>query len=323
MGFGEGILQILKLPHIMKIRLYDKAMNKMKLVPCLRQLFIFIIVVFSPEISFAAADELQPSQCEFGEAVSERLNYQSVAGIPMSYVPDPDNYVQEIASNDTVLDIREERFDRDPSRIFIDGAIKLPLYRVKSKTYLKKQRLVLVGDGLDDYFIENEIVNLKDVGFARVKILEYGVSALIGTGKLRGDAASSLNLRSASAEKLVGGAMGGEQAANFLFINLGSANSSYSELGLKKKEILFSDDKRFYTQLYDEVISEIEENDSIRVVLIHDDPKVYNQIAQSRDMFDMLGLWFMEDGNQGLTELKEKISSTLAISKRVKTSCAG
>lgn len=269
-----------------------------------------------------AAGDDSPTQCVVGAPSSERLAISSIAGVPASFKPRRSRYVKEISRSHVVIDVRRQEYGKQNHRISIAGALIMGLHEVKAKQYLKNKRLVLVGDGLDDYFIEKEIGLLELAGFNSVKILEYGIPALIETGKLSGDVVTSFSLRVASAEKLLGGAIGSGETQNFVFVNLGDPNAHYSDLQLRHLDMPFDGSDGFYRDLYAYVETEVEKNKNLRIVFVHDNPNSYNQLIRSPKMFDMLGLWFMKGGNVALAKLNQKLEQTLIASQSTKVACA-
>jgi len=274
-------------------------------------------------ISSCAQAQLESeTQCLIGEPASHRFAVSSIAGVPANFKPKRYRYTKRIQRSNVVIDVRNLFGQKQQARVSIDGALSIPLHEIKAKLYLKDKKLVLVGDGLDDYFLEKEIDELELRGFASVKLLEYGISALIGTQRLSGDVTTSFALKVASAEKLLGGAMGSGETQNFVFINLGELNSYYADLQLRYFNLPFDNNDQFYQELYQYVETEAKKNSNLRLVLVHDDPAVYTQITRSPEMFDMLGLWFMQGGNTALAGLNQKVKNTLIASQVVQNSCA-
>ncbi len=261
-------------------------------------------------------------QC-LAEPKSQRLLHQSIAGVPNSFKPRPSRYVDSYTSVDVLVDVRErfEITDSESSSVSIKKALKIPLYSLKSKTYLKNKRVILIGTGLDDFFLEQEINKLQAQGFRTLKIMRFGIAGLLGSDRLIGPAEASLKFRTASAQDVVSASIGHGQ--DFLFVNLGKASTTYNVLGLESVDMPFINKQDFYKKLYSLATQRFEQNDLVRIVLVHDDPLVYRTIFQSEDMFNMQGLLFLDGGVSALSDLQEQLAKTAALSQKIKRSCSG
>jgi rhodanese-related sulfurtransferase len=70
----------------------------------------------------------------------------------------------------------------------IADSINIPLYLVKTKSFLKKQHIVLVNDGRSTTELENACAELKQDGFEKVSVLDGGLfSWRANKGSLVGD----------------------------------------------------------------------------------------------------------------------------------------
>ncbi len=283
----------------------------------IRLRYMCFCMMFPSSAVFAQSNQYQ---C-LAEPKSERLVYQSLAGVPSNFKPKPSRYVDSYSDRDVLIDVRN-RFEvlTEPT-IRLTKALRIPLHVLRAKTYLKQERLVLVGTGLDDYFLEQEVVKLKRVGFRSVKILQFGIAALLGTSELKVTSEESFQLRHVGAHDVVSASIGREQ--DFLFVSLGkSKNKTFDLLGLQKIDLPFINDKRFYNELFALATESFEKNSNIRIVLVHDNTEVYQEIFSSRNMFDMLGMVFVEGGMNSIDSLQSQIAKTAVLSTKVKRTCS-
>jgi rhodanese-related sulfurtransferase len=71
-----------------------------------------------------------------------------------------------------LVDVRDrEAFDR----FRIPGSIHVPLYALKTKTFLKEKTVVLVSVGYPDFALEQSCDAVKAVGFGKTSILNGGL----------------------------------------------------------------------------------------------------------------------------------------------------
>jgi rhodanese-related sulfurtransferase len=84
----------------------------------------------------------------------------------------------------TLVDVRGRE---DYERLYIPGSVNIPLYAVKTKSYLKSTPVVLVNEGFRYTELENECRRLMERGF-QVSILDGGLPAWKRKGgQLTGD----------------------------------------------------------------------------------------------------------------------------------------
>jgi rhodanese-related sulfurtransferase len=84
-----------------------------------------------------------------------------------------------------LVDVRDrEAFDR----FRIPGSIHVPLYALKTKTFLKEKTVVLVSVGYPDFALEQSCDAVKAVGFGKTSILNGGLRMwMLKKGPIQGD----------------------------------------------------------------------------------------------------------------------------------------
>ncbi len=71
-----------------------------------------------------------------------------------------------------LVDVRDESYFES---FRIPGSINIPLFALRTKTFLKRKQLILINKGFMYGPLEQECRNLKDSGFTRVSILKGGL----------------------------------------------------------------------------------------------------------------------------------------------------
>ncbi|MBW1706816.1 MAG: rhodanese-like domain-containing protein [Deltaproteobacteria bacterium] len=95
-----------------------------------------------------------------------------------------------------LVDVRDAR---DFESFRIPGSINIPLFALRTKTFLKHKQLVLINEGFNYGPLERECRNLKDTGFNRVRILKGGLRYWNQKGlPVEGDVFSLKNLKEVS-----------------------------------------------------------------------------------------------------------------------------
>ena len=285
-------------------------------------LSVALLVLGSSSIAMSQSFiEEEPQQCIDHSATYDRLLFSSIAGVPKDYVSDEKLYTSIVSSKDVLIDIRQDRFDRAPISTRVNGALQIPLNRLKTKAYLKTENIVLIGDGLDGYFLETEIKQLKQRGFKSIKILDNGILSLIDDERFLGAPSSRYELRLADADRLVGAAIAQRKSGNFLFVNIGKKHQVFKELDLDTLHVPYNSYQIFYESLKQSVEKRLKENEDLRVVMVHDDPAVYEQIFNAKAISKWSKLWFLKDGNSSLLDLRNNIAATAIARKRVTYVC--
>lgn len=275
-----------------------------------------LVLLTSSSLSLAKTGQYQ---C-FAEPKSQRLLYQWVAaGAPASFKPKGSRYVDSYTSVDVLVDVRERFETLKQPEIQLKKALRIPLYSLRTKHYLKDKRVILVGTGFDDFLLEQEITKLQKLGFRSLKIMRFGIAAFLDTDQLKKSPRTSLKIRTASAQEVIGGHLGHEQ--DFLFINLDESNDVFNILGVESIDLPFNDNKEFYKKMFLLANEKFDVNNHIRLILVHDDPSVYRVISQSKYMFDMSGLFFVEGGNSALSDLQKDLAKTAILSQKIKRQC--
>ena len=280
-------------------------------------------LVVDTALAQTTSDTSQPLHICVDESVTKKRFYSSIAGIPHDYQSDQSKYVLKARSTDTLIDVREQRFDRPLIKTRINGALRIPLNQIKTKSYLMEESLLLVGDGLDGYFLEKAVDELQQKGFKHVKILEHGIVGFQNDERLLSDGMSAFSLKVASAERLIGAAIGDKDGSNpaFRFINLSQSHSIFSDLGVESEKYQFQPYQIFYKSLRSKVDDIIKSNSRAKVVIVHDDESIYRDIFLTHQSFKKPNVWFMQGGNGALTELQQKIHRTAVARNKVVISC--
>lgn len=64
------------------------------------------------------------------------------------------------------------------SKFRIEPSINLPVHSIKTKSFLKNKRVLLINEGFDQVAMVRECRNLREKGYANVKILQRGIAGL-------------------------------------------------------------------------------------------------------------------------------------------------
>ena len=270
-----------------------------------------------------AETALDAYQCVNPAAITDRLALLNNSAAPDDYRPDPSLYTRTIASSATVIAIEKDYALKD--FVPTQGALSMPPYAIKTKTYLRNKPLVLVGTGLDNYALEKLVNELNQQGFVSVKILTGGIAALHKRQDFS-SAQSGYFLHRHTAEALIRTATQTPyHRKNFLFVNItGDKNTTHAlqQLNLNTLDILHdNEDQRFPLLLQNRVLSAVNEDFTMHVVLIHDDERVYQTLYRSGKLSALKNLWFMQNGAAGLRKRQQQIAHASTAVRKAGVSC--
>jgi rhodanese-related sulfurtransferase len=99
----------------------------------------------------------------------------------------PDTLREKLGGGEEILliDVRESAGFQQFS---IPGSMNIPLFTLKTKSFLKSKSLVLINEGYNSGRLEQEGKRLREAGFTRVSILEGGLASWVQKGgPVRGD----------------------------------------------------------------------------------------------------------------------------------------
>lgn len=213
------------------------------------------------------------------------------------------------------LIIVDTRSAADFRRVRIAGSINLPAGALRTKAYLKDKPLLLVGRTGRGIELEPICEELREAGFARVGVIEGGLSywahqggALTGGGRREVDRLSPADLaREASAD-------------GWLLIDvsppspapspkLRRSNASSGEPGKEAEPLVilrlpFEKGKQFRTDVEAAIANH--GGEATFVLLTNRDGKNYDRIARELEPLAIDHLYFLTDGLDGYRRYKEQ-----------------
>ncbi len=281
----------------------------------LKWLGTVILLVFSQVIK--ADIDVNQFQC-VAEYKSERLNHQSRKAL-QGFEPNASRYVDSYTSVDVLIDVRERFELLDPPDIQLKQALRIPLYSLKTKRYLKDKRLILVGTGFDDFLLEKEITKLHKIGFRSIKIMRFGITSLLGDRQLGDSLEMQMALRMTAPEDVISARL--EYPQGFFFINLNDQAEREAEYGFESHHLPFSDTQAFYRKLSLLIKQKSQDNAFLRVILYHNQQSVYKRLLLLGESVNAGGIFFVQGGERALVSTQSELLETDRLSKKIKRRC--
>jgi rhodanese-related sulfurtransferase len=154
---------------------------------------VAIIILASLSVDVSAA-EFNPTSVIPKELIARKLKKHDPS---LAISVDAVLYKLKRNQKFTLVDVRRRQ---DFERLHIPGAINIPPYAIKTKTYLKSAPVVLVNEGFRYAELENECLRLAERGF-HVSILDGGLPAWKRNGgQLVGDLFALEDIKTVSSQ---------------------------------------------------------------------------------------------------------------------------
>jgi rhodanese-related sulfurtransferase len=285
-----------------------------------KKVVYFVCLLFASMITVAQPPIKNEHQC-IDTSITAKRSIASSLPLAMSedYRSDRSLYVEDVHAQAVLVDVREDRFDSPSVPLHINNGLKIPRHLLKTKSYLKNEMLILVGDGLDGQFLEREVESLQKAEFENVKILEGGMPALPKKNRFLREGFSEFDLHLISAERLFGLSIA--NANNFVFIDMNKEMSFFDGIPMAVQHVPYSKHRQFILQLHNKITYERANSPLIKVVFIHKQERVYKEIFSDERLSSFPNIWFMQGGEKALSKAHENRLSADIARNRVKVSC--
>ncbi len=162
------------------------------------------------------------------------------------------------------------------NKIRIAGSINIPLYAIRTKTFLKSKPLVLVNEGYGYSKLIDECSRLKNTGFTSVSILNGGLNGWIGEDShLEGNHFDQKNINRISPRSF----FEDKDYKDIIVINIvKEQNSQVPSLISRSLSVPFSKDISKLTEEVKSKISSTGKSKPLYVLIVCDDEEVYEKI---------------------------------------------
>ncbi|RPI79565.1 MAG: rhodanese-like domain-containing protein [Desulfobacteraceae bacterium] len=223
---------------------------------------------------------------------------------------------QTIQKNDYILiDVRAAE---EYQKVRIPDSLNIPLFAVKTKTYLKPKSIVLFNEGYAWEALETECRRLKELGF-NVKILTGGLNAWKNKGgEFAGDTAALEGIDRIPARDF----FIEKNYQNWTVINTSSVVSADARLWVPfAVHIPFKNEKQF-TALLGNLLAKEKTAPNPWLIILNENGKEYKAIEQTIQKKQILNLFFLKNGLAGYKEFLDQQNPSKNNKGPAKTSTA-
>ena len=287
---------------------------------CIKRCIVFGLSVCALNVYSDETESVESTQCVDSSTTYKRMLLSSV-NKKRSIQVDDKFFVNKVSEGDVLIDTRVESIDQQQILLRAKSALMIPLNQIKTKSYLKEEKVVLMGHGWDDYQLGYELDNLKKRGFKFVRILKHGVLSIVDNYLIFPYIESKLPLHKVSADKILATALMENDLSSFLFMNLGQKHAVFEKYGLQSAHFPYNEYDGFYQSLKQEVEQYIGSHEKLQVVITHDDPTIYSKFFDATKTIKNTNFWFINSGNKAVFALNKKIAASIIARNKVNVSC--
>jgi len=255
-------------------------------------------------IGICTDSEYQPSKASALNNEVERTDYRST------------RMVNRVTAEDVVIDVRSEL---DVGQIRLKNTLAMPLYSIKSKHYLKSERLLLVASGVNYAELQAEVAKLERLRFKHVRILRNGILALDRTSYLSLSDKQRFESQLIDANDAVAAAI--EQPHDLVFINLAKTNNALNLLGLEYSENPNATQAQ-KQQWAAQILSNLADSSPAKtVIIIGDSLQQYRELRASSAIFSGEHVRFTIGGIASFDKVHQSLLSKIDLLENPKRKC--
>jgi len=265
---------------------------------------IFLVLVVSPAHFCVLAAEC-PSEIEV-EISGEEKNRP--IGIPPELITrklrkrDPafaisvETVLRKLKKKEEIalIDVRNrEEFEK----FRIPGSINIPLFAIKTKTFLKHKPLVLINEGYHHCPLERECKRLTDSGFTAVWVLNGGLNAWREKGApIDGDIFEQKDLNKMPPQIF----FEEKNDENWVVIDISRSESSESRYLLPQAiSIPFANDAGDFVSSIKRVIERHEKNSFLSFLILNENGEQYEKIEKLIEEAGVRNVFYLKEGLRG------------------------
>ncbi len=255
----------------------------------------FFLAASCSQVSFA--EDAQSSSDDLGYCVDEHMIEQRRLITLDNRVKQRSKFRTDTASKQAIL-IDVSKYS-EPIVGRYSLSIELNIIQVKS--YLKNEKLVLVGDGFNDEALMNTAYDLEFKGFRDVKVLVNGRRSLaISDLDKKAFQPLTSKLHFVDAVTALSAAASSSLKNEYYFLLLGGDLPQLNDYGIERSIVLDSKSQNF-SELLNRTVDEIlQKNGRTKLVLVLRDNDQKRHILASDRLLDTPGIWVVTGGADAL-----------------------
>lgn len=225
--------------------------------------------------------------------------------------------VSSIKNSHFIVDVRSSN-ELGIDAFRIEGAVNVTLSQLKAKTYLSKQKLLLVGSGFNDEQLVKEAQFLERRGFRDVKVLANGVrSAALLNQRVN----LSHNHYSVSSQIALSTAAMSALQAEFLFVGVGNDISVLEDYSLDYQNTDITEAAGLAEFIQTKQAELKHKNKHAKLVLVSNGFSENKTLSKQAWLVESESIWLLQGGVDALTIAVNTIKKTAKPAERIAVSC--
>ena len=216
-----------------------------------------------------------------------------------------------------IIDVRGKK---DFDQFQINQSINIPLYALKTKEFLKSEKIILVNQGFDSRLLVEECEKLRQVGFDNVLVLDGGLKGWRDAGgRLKGDYFEIQKLDNITPKQIATR----NNVGCWLAVDIASEksidNKSYPEA---LTHIPFTDNERSFIDQIRDLVTTDKDMHQPNIVMMNASGDGYDQVKKLLRKNGLRKVFFLEGGVKGLHAFMRDHTAMLESKKKRIKKCA-
>lgn len=249
--------------------------------------------------SLVNSEESEPEQPQSYEPVR---NPASIATVEFK-LPNPsfaisvESVVKQLRDTQEKMILIDVRSKSEFEKFRIPGSINIPLFAIKTKTFLKSKSLLLVNEGYNPDQLEQECERLKKAGF-NVRFLYGGFNAWKEQGyALDGDVFAQSGLNRMPAQSL----FAEKENKHWIVIDISAPRDPQTSALIPQSMSIpyTTTHEETFMLVLEETLTPHENNPFISIVIVDEFGEQYDHIEKAVQNTDINNVFFLKGGLEG------------------------
>lgn len=213
-----------------------------------------------------------------------------------------------------LIDVRGKK---DFAQFRINQSINIPLYALKTKKFLKNEKIILVNKGFDSRLLVEECEKLRQAGFGNVLVLDGGLKGWRDAGgRLEGDFFEIQKLDNITPRQIASRSNVGCWLAVDIATEKSIDNKSYPETFI---HIPFTDNEKAFIDQIRDLVTTYRDMHQPNIVMMNASGDGYDQVKKLLRENEIRKVFFLKGGVKGLHEfMKDHTAMLESKEKRIK-----
>ncbi len=306
------------------MRGYSLRFGKVDRAICLSAMFVGLVLVVQPFslLAYGGTDDIGMCDATATELAQSRLSDSSSS--VYAFEPRSHRYIDRVRDGDVLIDVRSaDARQLDQPFLSLKNVLDIPIFSLKTKTYLKDKRVILLGDGLDNQKLEREVAKLEQARFRFVRILRHGLLNLPLSRFEQLNRKDHYQLYLVKPESLSSAVIMRPQ--DYHFINLDKATADSTDalklLGFEHTLLTPINETVVEAKLESTIRNLVETKPNARIVLLHSQLSRYQALFEALPILAQENVLLLDTRNNSLGDVHTRLRTLAKLQQQIKSAC--